>query len=117
MSKHLSQEKIAELKSRLLYMKKEIENDLAANDPTSPNEAVEELADYDNHPADMGTEQFEQERDAGVQQIKEDQLQDIKEALAKIEKGNYGVSEISGKPIPIERLEAQPTARYLVEEK
>jgi DnaK suppressor protein len=37
-------------------------------------------------------------------------------ALQRIEEGAYGVSEVSGKPIPIERLEAVPYATTLVDE-
>lgn len=35
----------------------------------------------------------------------------INEALKKIEAGTYGVCEISGEPIEIERLQANPAAR------
>ncbi len=34
----------------------------------------------------------------------------IERALAKIEEGTYGLSDVSGKPIPRERLEALPEA-------
>jgi RNA polymerase-binding transcription factor DksA len=37
-------------------------------------------------------------------------------ALNRIDDGTYGVSEVSGKPIPIERLEAVPYATTLVDE-
>ena len=37
-------------------------------------------------------------------------LQPIERALKKIEDGTYGLSDISGKPISIERLEAIPDA-------
>lgn len=40
----------------------------------------------------------------------------IDKALARIADGTYGVSEISGKPIPLERLEALPSATTLVDE-
>lgn len=46
----------------------------------------------------------------------EDKLERINHALARIEEGTYGLSERSGKPIPVERLEALPTATTLVEE-
>jgi DnaK suppressor protein len=45
-----------------------------------------------------------------------DLLGRIDRALARIESGTYGVSEVSGKPIPIERLEALPWATTLVDE-
>jgi RNA polymerase-binding transcription factor DksA len=38
------------------------------------------------------------------------------QALTRIEEGTYGISSVSGKPIPIERLRAIPTATKLVDE-
>ena len=43
-------------------------------------------------------------------------LNQIDGALARIKAGTYGVSEVSGKPIPLERLEALPYATTLVDE-
>jgi DnaK suppressor protein len=43
-------------------------------------------------------------------------LAQIDKALARIADGTYGLSEVSGKPIPIERLEALPYATTLVGE-
>src|SRR4029077_9582688 len=40
----------------------------------------------------------------------------IERAQSRINMGTYGVSEVSGKPIPIERLEALPTATTLIDE-
>jgi RNA polymerase-binding transcription factor DksA len=45
-----------------------------------------------------------------------DELAQVKRALARIEAGTYGISEVSGKPIPRERLEALPSATTLVDE-
>ena len=45
-----------------------------------------------------------------------DELAQVQKALARIEAGTYGTSEVSGKPIPRERLEAVPTATTLVDE-
>ncbi|OZU88546.1 hypothetical protein CIL03_09585 [Virgibacillus indicus] len=112
----LTEGKLESLKNQLLEMKQETEKLMKNNQTDSPNDAIQELADYDNHPADMGTEQFEQERDAGLKLVRKDRMQEIENALEKIEHGTYGLSEKSGKPIPVERLEAQPTARNLVEE-
>jgi len=36
--------------------------------------------------------------------------------LKKIEEGSYGLSDISGKPIPRERLDAVPEALYTLSE-
>ena len=45
-----------------------------------------------------------------------DELAQVEKALARIEAGTYGTSEVSGKPIPRERLEALPSATTLVDE-
>src|SRR3954447_7977577 len=70
----------------------------------------DELADYDQHPADEGTEVFEQERDEGIADQLRDELAAIERAERRLEDGTYGVSVVSGRPIPDGRLEAVPWA-------
>jgi len=42
-------------------------------------------------------------------------LRDIKKALDRIDKGNYGICKYCGKPIPEERLMARPASSACVE--
>ncbi len=56
-----------------------------------------------------GIEQFE--TNTAVLNDLEKQLTDVTDALAKIENGTYGVCEISGEPIELDRLEVNPSAR------
>jgi DnaK suppressor protein len=42
--------------------------------------------------------------------------QKIDHALERIQEGTYGVSEVSGRPIPVERLEAMAWATTLPDE-
>jgi RNA polymerase-binding transcription factor DksA len=42
-------------------------------------------------------------------------LQDIDEALAKLDAGTYGICESCGRTIPDARLEAMPAARLCIE--
>jgi len=44
-------------------------------------------------------------------------VSDIDAALTRIKNGTYGLSVVSGRPIPKERLKAIPWATELVEEK
>ncbi len=46
----------------------------------------------------------------------DERLGNIERALKKIDEGSYGLSDGSGAPIPIERLEASPEALYTLEE-
>jgi DnaK suppressor protein len=43
-------------------------------------------------------------------------LDEIEHALDKVDDGTYGISEVTGKPIPYERLLAVPWARANVDE-
>jgi DnaK suppressor protein len=45
-----------------------------------------------------------------------ERLERVDRALKKIEEGSYGLSDISGKPIPRERLDAVPEALYTLSE-
>ncbi|WP_033543467.1 TraR/DksA C4-type zinc finger protein [Planococcus sp. CAU13] len=69
-----------------------------------------ELSNYDNHPADNATDLFDQERGMALTQFKEEEIADIKAALAAMEEGTYGKCVECGKEIPYERMEALPTA-------
>jgi len=59
------------------------------------------------------------EREAEIDENDRDrkELAQVNRALERIEQGTYGLSEVSGKPIPIERLEAVPYATTLVDER
>ena len=59
------------------------------------------------------------EREAEIDENARDQkeLAQVKRALDRIDQGTYGLSEISGKPIPMERLEAVPYATTLIDER
>jgi len=58
------------------------------------------------------------EQDEALRMARFDQalLTDVDRALAKMDAGTYGVSEESGAPIPVERLEAVPWARRTADE-
>jgi len=42
-------------------------------------------------------------------------LEDIELAMKKISQGRYGICEKCGKPIPMERLQAFPTAKFCLD--
>ncbi|HEY2702446.1 MAG TPA: TraR/DksA C4-type zinc finger protein [Candidatus Dormibacteraeota bacterium] len=75
-----------------------------------------ELSHADQHPADEATELFEEERDLGVEHDVDHLIAEVDAALQRVDEGRYGICEACGKPIPDERLEAVPAARYCVED-
>ena len=75
-----------------------------------------ELSHLDQHPADEASELFEEERDQGVRERLQHELEAVGRAEQRLDEGTYGLSVESGDPIPDERLEAYPTAERTVEE-
>jgi DnaK suppressor protein len=56
------------------------------------------------------------ELEGNLEAADDDRLSNIERALQKIVDGTYGLSDASGAPIPIERLEAAPEALYTLAE-
>ncbi len=67
-----------------------------------------------NHPADLATEVQLRMQDAALEENERTILHQIEAALKRIDDGTYGLSEISGEPIPTERLDALPYATMTV---
>jgi len=61
------------------------------------------------------TESHELERRVALERQIRDQMAEVETALAKFEKGTYGICEGCGKAIDRARLEALPSARFCVE--
>lgn len=68
------------------------------------------LAEVDIDPEEGDVEIFEREKNAALIAILERKIKDIDAALTSMEKGNYGICERCGQPIPPERLEVKPDA-------
>lgn len=81
----------------------------------SESEQLSELSAYDQHPADTATETFEREKDLSILGQLEAELAELQAALERIDAGTYGVDEVTGEPIPDERLDAIPAARTNVD--
>lgn len=80
----------------------------------SQEDSTGELSAFDQHPGDVATETTEREKDLSVREHVEAQLKEVEAAFQRLEEGRYGICEGTGEPIPDERLEAEPTARYTV---
>jgi len=65
---------------------------------------------------DLASETFQDELNEGLADDLREDLAAVERAEARLAEGTYGISVVSGKPIPDERLEAVPAADRLVEE-
>ncbi|MEN7972934.1 MAG: TraR/DksA C4-type zinc finger protein [Verrucomicrobiota bacterium] len=64
--------------------------------------------------SDQGTDTFDREFALNQLSSEQDVLFEIDAAIRRIEDGSYGICEISGEPINIERLQALPYVRYTI---
>ena len=77
-------------------------------------ESAQEMAGYSLHMADSGTDNFDRDFALSLLSSDQDAIYEIEEALKRIEKGTYGMCELTNKPIPRARLEAIPWTRFTV---
>ncbi|RNB91305.1 molecular chaperone DnaK [Brevibacillus fluminis] len=101
-------------KEQLLAQRQDLEARLKENSHYDLEESmkgsIEELSMYDNHPADIGSEMFEREKDIALYSLDRETLKEIDTALERMEQGTYGICTVCNQPIPQERLEALPQA-------
>jgi len=111
----LRSEDIRRFEERLKAERDAIESRIAAN-----KRGIQETVRDESGVGDLEDEaRLLYDREAEIDENARDrkELAQVNRALERIEEGTYGLSEVSGKPIPIERLEALPYAITLVDER
>jgi DnaK suppressor protein len=106
----LTAKQIAELRTRLVAERARLQADVSTLSPLRETDAS--VGDE----MDEAESSLEQHQAIGRAERDRGHLVDVEAALAKIEAGTYGVSELSGEPIEYPRLSAVPWARYTAQE-
>jgi RNA polymerase-binding protein DksA len=109
-------ETLTRLKAHLEQELVRLEAEVAAiesEDRDTLSEASGENA-YRDHMADQGSATFERELDMTLEENLRQLLTDVRSALGRIEAGTYGLCERCSAVIPIERMEAVPTASLCI---
>ena len=111
----MTQDQLAHFKQMLTDEKARIEGDLGRyvsdDREDSAEDGAGELSHSDgNDPADEATNLMDRERNIAAEDNMSRILAKITRAMEKIEDGTYGLSDVDGAPIPLERLEALPYA-------
>ena len=117
----MTKNQLAHFKQVLLDEKTRVEAERAAYTGPDRDQSEEVEAGELSHsdmedPADEATNLMDRERNYAAEDNMGRILGKIEHALAKIEDGTYGLSDIDGTPIPIARLEALPYAAITVEQ-
>jgi RNA polymerase-binding transcription factor DksA len=82
----------------------------------SEGNTLGDLSLIDQHPADIGSESFERDKDLSILFNVKAELAEIDRALRRVQDGTYGQCEACGRPIGAARLEARPAARFCLED-
>jgi len=67
------------------------------------------------HTGDAGSDSYDRDFALNLLAKEQDSLSEVEQALARCDRGVYGICEMSGEKIPKERLEAIPFARFTVQ--
>jgi DnaK suppressor protein len=110
----LTPEQTKHFRERLEAEKAELEAAIAALDAELKRPVREEEGATDV--GDEAANVFDREEAIAQIEVNRDILGRIERALLRFDEGTYGISEVSGKPIPLERLEVLPWATTLVDE-
>lgn len=73
------------------------------------------LSHLPQHMADQGSDTYEQTLNLDLAQSQRVLLAEIAAALQRIDEGTYGICEVTGREIGLERLEYNPWARHSIE--
>ncbi|MAO66585.1 MAG: hypothetical protein CL666_16460 [Balneola sp.] len=68
-----------------------------------------------HHQGNIGSSEEDREKYYALINKEQEKLDEIQMALDRIESGNYGICNVTGKPIQKERLEVKPYAKYSVD--
>jgi RNA polymerase-binding transcription factor DksA len=104
-------------RERLLALRDNILDSMngVAKDTLRSRAEGSEASAFGMHQADAGSDAYDRDFALSLLSQEQDALYEIEEALKRVETGEYGMCEMSGKPIAHARLEAIPFARYTVE--
>ena len=100
--------RLAELRRQILQVRRGQESEQAS----AGAETADQAREYEDDAQKLTLLELE----GNLAAADDNRLSNIERALQKIDEGTYGLSEASGAPIPIERLEAAPEALYTLAE-
>jgi DnaK suppressor protein len=72
---------------------------------------------YSYHLGDVASLSYDREFSMGLSERQQKYLEQVKDALQRIDEGTYGICKITGEIIAFERLDEVPVAKYSVKGK
>jgi RNA polymerase-binding transcription factor DksA len=114
MNKTAAKNLLSRERTRLERLREGVYDELG--DPSEDMGAMAEASGTDQHPADVGSERFEREKDLSIIANIDAELSEVQAALRRLEQGAYGRCELCGRPIGEARLKVRPATRFCVKD-
>lgn len=112
----LSKKEMDEYRQLLILKRAEIAGDVSAMETEAlTGGGSGSLSNLPQHMADQGSDAYDQSLSLDLAASQRKLLKEIDDALDRIEKGTYGVCEMTGKQIGKARLNAKPWAKHSIE--
>jgi len=121
MNKKLTKKQLQHFKDKLLVEKNKVLEEMddlqQSNLKKSISDSSGEISRYSYHLGDVASLSYGREFSMGLAERQQKYLEQIEDALARIEDGTYGICKVTEELIAIERLEEVPVAKYSVKGK
>ena len=119
--KKLTKKDLAHFKAKLLTEKNRVLSEMGELGKENLNQTISdqsgELSRYSFHLGDAAALSYDREFSMGLSERQQKYLEQIDDALTRIEDGTYGICLITKEPIALERLEEVPVAKYSIKGK
>jgi DnaK suppressor protein len=119
--KKLTKKQLEYFRQKLLTEKQhvlvEMDEIQAGNLKQSISDQVGENSRYSYHLGDVASLAYGREFSMGLAERQQKYLEQIDEAISRIDEGTYGICKVTGDLIPVARLEEVPVAKYSVKGK
>jgi RNA polymerase-binding protein DksA len=121
MNKKFTKKQLDFFKTKLLNEKQRVLEEMdglqQSNLKQSISDSAGEISRYSYHLGDVASLSYGREFSMGLAERQQKYLEQIDEALQRIEDGTYGICKVTGELIDVERLEEVPVAKYSVKGK
>jgi RNA polymerase-binding protein DksA len=109
------EKQLEHFRSMLQRKRAELVGDVSTMETQALRSQSGSLSNMPSHLAEQGSEAYDQSLSLDLAAADRKLIKEIDDALKRIAEGTYGICELTGKPIKMERLEELPWARYSIE--
>ncbi|MBN1600647.1 MAG: hypothetical protein JW915_03510 [Chitinispirillaceae bacterium] len=121
MNKKFTKKQLDFFKDKLLTEKQRVLEEMdelqQSNLKQSISDSAGEISRYSYHLGDVASLSYGREFSMGLAERQQKYLEQVDEALQRIDDGTYGICKVTGELIDVERLEEVPVAKYSVKGK